>query len=295
MKFTYIFNPETENMLQTDYPKLIFNKNAYIKYDIPHILKEITSIDKIDLSNLEKKEKETFNQEVSATILKKWLEIENSIFFELDKFYYAFFYFYSNSKKYFIVSCIKKLIKFVYDPNLNFLSQYKNYRTIKEFCSLYDINSAKDCLKKIFSIFEAIESFLCDMRYKIRILNNKSDVFKQILKDRIFSYDVTVFTLYLVFRDFFREKEDVKFFKKNLEENFNEKKEKYKKKHDILNMKFNDKRQDDYLDTEYMNNMDRKLFENVNIKYLMIIFHELFLNKMHLGNIFQKHISNFFS
>jgi len=257
MKYTYIYNTESENILQTEYPKLILNKNTYCNYDIPLILKDITKIDKVDISNLGKIDRETFNLEISDTILKKWLQLENTIFFELEKLFYVFFCLYSSSKKFLLVSWIKSLINFVYNPYINFYSIYKNHRTIKDYCTLNHIESAKDCLIQIFRIFEALDSFLAEMRDKIKMFKNGSKKFDEILNKRIFSYDITVYSLYLVFREFFIETDDLMFLNNCLKNIYIIKYENYQKENRKKDIHF------DYEDYDYINHFNKNISVDV--------------------------------
>lgn len=263
MKFTYIFNSESENILQTEYPKLILNNNTYSNYDIPHILKDITRIDNLDISNLEQEKKEMINQEILDTLLKKWLQLENTIFFELEKLFYVFFCLHSSSNKFLIVSCIKNLIKLFYTPNIKFYSMYKNNKTMKEYCALNNIKSGKDCLKKIFSIFESINSFLAEMREKIRMLRSKSEKFAEILKERIFSYDITIYSVYMSFREFFIEKDDYLFLKNSLKDVFFMKYEQYQKENEKLNMKDIDDEDNDYVGLDYLKYKNKNISDDV--------------------------------
>jgi hypothetical protein len=263
MKFTYIFNSESENILLTEYPKLFLKNNTYSNYDIPHILKDITNVDKLDISILEQKEKEIFNKKILDTILKKWLHLENTIFFELEKLFYVFFCLYSSSKKYFLASYVKNIIKFFYNPNVNIYSIYKNRKTMKEYRSLYNIDSEKGCLLKNLLILESIDLFLAEMRENIKLLKNKSEKFEKILNERIFSFDITIYTLYHVFRDFFQDKEDYIFIKNCLRDCFTGKYEKYKKENEKFNMKDIDNEENDYLGLDYLKSKNKNLSDDV--------------------------------
>lgn len=260
--------------MQTEYPKLILNKNSYNNYDIPLILKEISRIDNIDIRNLEKKEKESFKHEITDTALKKWLEIENSIFFELEKLLYVFFCLHSRSKKYLIVSGFKNLIKLFYDPNLNLFSWYRNHKAMKDFCSLYDIVSSKDCLKKIINILVSIDSFLAEMRSKIMVVSNQSEKLAEIFKERVFSYDITIYTVFLVFKEFFRDNEDILFLKNTLKNSLFNKYEKYQKENEKLNMRDIDNEDNDFLGLDYMKYRNKELSDDVLINlFLVFLIH----------------------
>jgi len=266
MKITYTYNSEKENILQSDYPKLILNSNTYSNFDIPHILKDIFKIDKPNTNNLDLKDRETIEKEISANILKKWLDLENKVFFELEKLFYVFINFYSYSKKIWIFSVFKSLINLIYSPKINANAYFKTKRSMREYCRLYNIENSYDCLEKIFSIFESIEKFLEEMREKVSSLIIENQIIASILKDKFFSYDVTVYSLYQIFRDCFTEKKDFEYLKENLNNFFKEKKQKYEKEVELLNFRDLDKEPNKFLSIDYLQN--KNISEDVEYFFL---------------------------
>lgn len=224
------------------------------------------------------REKELFNEKISQNILKKWLNIENTIIFELEKLLYLFFCLFTKSKKYFIISFVKNILKFFYNPNYNLYSLYKKRRTMIEFTSLYNINSEKDCLMKILFIFETIDSFLAEMRENIKNIKNKNEKFKKFFHQRIFSFDITVYTLYLILKDFFKDREDRLFLTNCLRTCFVTKYDNYQKENEKLNMRDIDNEDNDYLGLDYLKFKNSNLCDEVTFYFLKIIINNCKLN-----------------
>lgn len=274
MKITYSYNSEKENILQSDFPKLILNKNSYSNYDIPHILKEVFKTDKLiskDFMELEPNEREFLEKQISEIILKNWTQLENSVFFELEKLFYVFINFYSYTKNSLIITYFRSLLKLIYNPNSNIKTYFKNKKSMREFCYLYKINNSIDCLQKIFNIFNSIENFLSEMKEKINKLIVQNKIYEKILNEKIFSFDITIYSFYEIFRDFFDTKKDYDYLKSNLYECFKEKLEKYEKDFEKFNMKDIDKDQNEYLGLDYLKFKNKNVSDDV----INIIFNSI--------------------
>ncbi len=270
MKITYSYNSEKENILQSDFPKLILNKNSYSNYDIPHILKDIFKTDKFNTSNdifkLESKEREFIEKQIREIILKNWTKLENLVFFELERLFYVFINFYSFSKKYLLITYFRSLVKLIYNPNSHIKTYFQNKKSLKEFCFLYKINNSIDCLKKIFNIFTFIEDFLSEIKEKINIIKNQNDIYRKILNEKIFSFHITIYSFYQIFRDFFDSKKDFDFLKNNLFEFNKEKLENYDKKFEIFNMKDIDNDKNEFLELDFLKYKNKNVSNDVILK-----------------------------
>lgn len=261
---TYCYNHGKENILQSDYPKLILNNNNYSNEDIPHILKDVFNIDKPIFENMEKEDMKLLESKLYSDVLKKWTTIQNKIFFELEKLFYVFINFYIPSKKNLLVKAFKGLINLIYSPSSRIKTYFINKKSLNDYMLAYKISNIMDCLSIIFTIFDAIDNFLKEIADKIGELQLINDRIKQFLDQKILSYHLCVYSVYQIFRDFFNNEKDLDFLKTGLKDKYPEKLERYEKDHEHFFLHVSNTTTTT-TERNYFNNLDFVKYKNCNI------------------------------
>lgn len=216
-------------------------------------------------------EEKNLLEEKISKILKNWRPVENLIFFEIEKLLYVFGFYFSVKKKNFLVKIFENFWNFFFFFKKFFIKENYDFNALALYSQEKNLKNAEDCLNKIFEFFEIIENFLFE---SFEIMDNlkQNKKIKKILKEKLFSFHYTLYSLYIIFRDFFSSENDFEFFELILKKKFSNKFEDYKIKSSQFNIDkeiSGENNKDQFIKLDYLQYKNKKFSEEVNKFYFV--------------------------